>query len=141
MVFRASAICFVAFVAFGLVIAASRRFADGPDRRRLTNAFLFFVLFVSFASGLTQHDMWPFSSWKMMTGLAPPVTRVHPTLRIVGVDASGNEHDIDYRAWQPLSGPEPGLNLLAVGLLVEPSRMAGRAGARFVVDLVYGSQH
>ena len=102
----ASAICFVAFVGFGLVAAASGRFLAGWNRRRLINFFLFVALFISFTSGLLQHDMWPFSSWKMMTGLSPPATRALPTLDIMGVDASGNEYDIDYRAWKPLSPEE-----------------------------------
>jgi hypothetical protein len=41
-----------------------------------------------------------------MTGLVPPATRTLPTLNIVGVDASGNEYEIDYRAWKPLSPEE-----------------------------------
>jgi hypothetical protein len=102
----ASAICFVAFVGSGLLAAASGRLSARWDRRRLINFFLFVALFVSFTSGLTQHDMWPFSSWKMMTGLTPPATRTLPTLNIVGADASGNEYDIDYRAWKPLSPEE-----------------------------------
>jgi len=60
-------------------------------------------LVYQFASGLSQRDMWPFSSWAMMVGLTPPATRRLPTLRVVGVDANGNEHEIDYRAWSPLS--------------------------------------
>ena len=38
-----------------------------------------------------------------MMGLTPPAARSLPTLRIVGVDANGSEHEIDYRAWNPLS--------------------------------------
>jgi hypothetical protein len=102
----ASAICFVAFVGTGLGAAASDRLFAGWDRRRLINFFLFVALLVSFTSGLTQHDMWPFSSWKMMTGLTPPATRTLPTLNIVAVNARGNEYDIDYRAWKPLSPEE-----------------------------------
>ena len=33
----------------------------------------------------------------------PATTRDLPTPRIMGVDADGQEYDIDYRAWQPLS--------------------------------------
>jgi len=98
-----SAGCFLAFVASGLVVAAGQRWASEATRRSLTNLFIGIVLFVSFASGLSQRDMWPFSSWTMMVGLTPPAARSLPTLRIVGVDANGNEHEIDYRAWNPLS--------------------------------------
>lgn len=41
-----------------------------------------------------------------MTGLTPPATRALPTLSLVGVDARGNEYEIDYRAWKPLSPEE-----------------------------------
>jgi len=98
-----SAGCFLAFVASGLVVAAGQRWASEATRRSLTNLFIGIVLFVSFASGLSQRDMWPFSSWTMMVGLTPPAARSLPTLRIVGVDANGGEHEIDYRAWNPLS--------------------------------------
>jgi len=98
-----STFCFLAFVASGLAVAAGQRWASQPDRRTLTNVFIGIVLLFIFAAGLSQRDMWPFSSWTMMVGLTPPATRTLPTLRIVGVDANGNEHEIDYRAWSPLS--------------------------------------
>lgn len=91
-----SAICFVGFVALGLAVACNRS-------RSLTNLFIAYVVLVSFAAGLSQRDMWPFSSWTMFVGLTPPATRTIPTLRIAGLDGTGGEHDIDYRAWQPLS--------------------------------------
>jgi hypothetical protein len=94
---------FLAFVSSGLAAAAGQRWATERTGRSLTNLFIGIVLFLSFASGISQRDMWPFSSWTMMAGLTPPVTHALPTLRIVGVDANGNEHEIDYRAWNPLS--------------------------------------
>ncbi len=97
-----SAVCFLAFVACGLAVTAGQRWTSEATTRFLTNLFIGIVLFVSFASGLSQRDMWPFSSWTMMVGLTPPATRKLPTLRIVGV-ANGNEREIDYRAWNPLS--------------------------------------
>lgn len=102
----ASAISFAAFVGCGLVVEAGRRFPGRWDRRRSIHVFLFVALVVSFGAGLSQHDMWPFSSWNMMTGLTPPATRALPTLSLVGVDARGNEDEIDYRAWKPLSPEE-----------------------------------
>ena len=98
-----SAVCFLAFVATGLAVTAGQRWTSETTRRSLTNLFIGIILFISFASGLSQRDMWPFSSWAMMVGLTPPAARSLPTLRIVGVDANGNEHEIDYRAWNPLS--------------------------------------
>jgi hypothetical protein len=98
-----SAICFVTLLVTGIALAFSGNACSPAGRRGWTNAYLVFALLFSFAAGLGQRDMWPFSSWTMMVGLTPPATRTLPTLRIVGVDAGGNEYDIDYRAWQPLS--------------------------------------
>jgi hypothetical protein len=99
----ASTICFIAFVIFGLLVAVLGRFLSATALRRLTNAFLLLVLFISFGAGLTQHNLWPFSSWPV---LAYPVTtgdNYLPLPRIMGVDISGNEYDVDYRAWRPLA--------------------------------------
>jgi hypothetical protein len=98
-----STIAFVGFVMLGLLVTAGGRSRAEPAKRRLTNAFLIFALMVSFAAGLTQHNMWPFSSWPVLAMPMPAATRELPTPRIVGVDANGNEYDIDYRAWQPLA--------------------------------------
>lgn len=102
----ASAICFVAFVLSGLAVTASRRFRPEWNRHRAINAFLLVSMLVSFAAGLTQHNMWPFSSWPVLAMKFPASTRDLPTPRIVSTDAKGNEYDIDYRAWQPLSPEE-----------------------------------
>jgi hypothetical protein len=99
-----STVCFVAFVVCGLLVAAGGGLLlTEPARRQLTNAFLLLVLGVSFAAGLTQHNLWPFSSWPVLAYAVPTGGRYPPLPRIVGFDASGKEYDIDYRAWQPLS--------------------------------------
>jgi hypothetical protein len=78
------------------------RSLSAMPRRRLINVFLLVVLLISFGSGLTQHDLWPFSSWRVLA-FAWPADGNHPALpRIMGVDVNGNEYDIDYRAWRPL---------------------------------------
>jgi hypothetical protein len=99
----ASTIVFLGFVAFGLLISGVGWFLAEPAKRRLTNTFLMFVLLASFAAGLTQHNLWPFSSWPVLAMPMPASRRDLPTPRIMGVDASGKEYDIDYRAWLPLS--------------------------------------
>lgn len=91
------------FVAFGLLVAVWGRLLSTTARRRLTNVFLLFVLFISFGAGLTQHDLWPFSSWRMMAFAWPADGNHLPLPRIMGVDVNGNENDIDYRAWRPLA--------------------------------------
>ena len=99
----ASTICFVGFVVSGLLVVVGGRFLAAPAKRRLTNAFLLLVLIVSFTPGLTQHNMWPFSSWPVLAMPMPAAARDLPTPRIMGVDGRGHEYNIDYRAWQPLS--------------------------------------
>jgi hypothetical protein len=97
-----STFCFIAFVTFGLLVAVWGKFLSATARRRLTNVFLVVVLFISFASGLTQHNLWPFSSWPVLAYPGPANGNYSALPRIMGVDISGNEYDIDYRAWQPL---------------------------------------
>jgi len=97
-----STFCFIVFVTFGLLVAVLGGFLSATARRRLTNIFLLVVLFISFGAGLTQHNLWPFSSWPVLAYPAPTDANYPPLPRIMGVDVSGNEYDIDYRAWRPL---------------------------------------
>jgi hypothetical protein len=98
-----SAFCFVGFVTFGVLVAICGRFLSSTARRRLTNVFLLVVLIVSFGAGLTQHNLWPFSSWPVLAYPVSTGSNYRPLPRIMGVDISGNEYDIDYRAWRPLA--------------------------------------
>lgn len=99
----ASTFCFLMFVTLGLRVALSGGLCSLIARRRRTNVFLWAVLFISFAAGLTQHDLWPFSSWPVLA-FAVPTGESHPPLpRIMGVDSNSKEYDIDYRAWPPLA--------------------------------------
>jgi hypothetical protein len=99
-----SAVAFCGFLALVLNVAASRiRRTTDPNTRQATNVLLIYALAVSFAAGISQRDMWPFSSWKMMVGLTPPATPTLPSLRVVGVQPNGSERNIDFRAWKPLS--------------------------------------
>jgi len=94
----ASALCFAGFVALALSVLHAERVRPEARRRRLT-AFLTYSLVVSFGAGLTGHDAWPFSDWPLAAGR---VGHAVTTSRIVAVGASGAEHPVDARAWQPL---------------------------------------
>jgi hypothetical protein len=98
----AAGLCFVVFVGLGLAAIRSERRA-GRGRRSFVNAFLIYALAASFGAGLAQRDAWPFSAWPLVAGRLPP-TVTHP--RLVAVDGAGREHDVDYRAWQPLGVDE-----------------------------------
>lgn len=98
------AFCFAGFVLAGVVVFWSEKHSRSDcDRKAYVNTFLLYCLALSFGVGITQRESWPFSPWAMMAGIAGPNVPQNPApLRVVGVDALGVEHDIDYRAWQPL---------------------------------------
>jgi len=95
-------LCFVGFLLFALLVWLSERGVVGP-RRRFVSAFLAYAILASFGAGLSQKDAWPFAKWPMAGGRAEAEA---DTLRIVGVDANGAEHAVDYRAWQPMAYEE-----------------------------------
>jgi hypothetical protein len=97
-----SAFCFMGFLTFGLLVAVWGRFLSATAKRRLINVFLLLVLLISFGAGLTQHNLWPFSSWPVLAYPGPASGNYSALPRIMGVDIDGNEYDIDYRAWQPV---------------------------------------
>lgn len=72
-------------------------------RRKAVNLFIAYALAVSFGTGLTQRELWPFSSWPLVASLVPERV-THP--RTVALDAAGREHDIDWRAWSPFAFQE-----------------------------------
>jgi hypothetical protein len=88
---------FLGFVALGLVAAYSTR--GKGDERRFVNVLLVYTIVLGLGAGLTQREVWPFSTWPLVAALVPP-TVTHP--RIVAIDAEGQEYPIDYRAWAPL---------------------------------------
>jgi hypothetical protein len=92
----------VGFVLLGLwVVRAERR--RQANRPGLTNLLLLYAVAISFAPGLSQRDLWPFSAWTMMADVRSPILG---HARALGVDATGREHPIDYRVWQPLQWEE-----------------------------------
>jgi hypothetical protein len=92
-------LCFLGFLLAALLVWLSERGAVSP-RRRVVNAFLLYAIAASFGAGLSQKDAWPFAKWPMAGGRAEAEG---DTIRILAVDADGAEHDVDYRAWQPVA--------------------------------------
>ena len=97
-----AAACFLVFVA-GAAWSAATRGGDMRVRQRRASLFVAWVLLVSLLVGVFEKDLYPFTSWPLMSWLYP---RSYPLWRFVAVDAHGAEHDVDYRAWEPLSGDE-----------------------------------
>jgi hypothetical protein len=97
-------VCFAGFVIGALVLCARR--PPGLliwQRKTRVSLFLVYTLGASFGAGLAQHDIWPFVAWPLVAARLPAAVS-EP--RIVVIDVRGSEHDIDYRAWWPLSFDE-----------------------------------
>jgi hypothetical protein len=95
----AAALAFLGFVA----AAASVAWAPPERRRHRARAFLVYSVAASFGAGLTQRDAWPFAKWPMAGGRADADAQ---NTRLRAVDDRGAEHEVDYRAWQPLGADE-----------------------------------
>jgi len=96
-----AAACFVGFLMLGLL--AGHQGSDTVRRQRRISLFLAYSLLASFAVGLKQRDLYPFTSWPLVAARFTPTATAY---RVVGVSADGIEHPIDYRAWQPMSVDE-----------------------------------
>ena len=96
------AAAFLGFLAVALAVALAAR-APADVRRRRVRAFLLHAVLASFAAGLLQRDLWPFAKWPMAGGRADADAQ---NTRFMAVDEAGAEHDVDYRAWQPIGFDE-----------------------------------
>jgi len=108
-------LCFAAFLLGALALCATERRSTPLARRRRLSAFVLLFLAISFASGLSQRDLWPFAHWPIVSLVARPYIVIP---KLVGVDAEGVEHDLDFRALQPL-----GLDELSPWLLFDFTRL------------------
>ncbi len=94
----AGAAVFIVFVIGAFVAAYSGR-AGSPSRFRIS-LFLVYCLAISAAVGLTRRQLFPFHHWPLFEILLPDTVYFG---RLMAVDSAGAEHEIDYRAWQPLN--------------------------------------
>lgn len=92
----AGAIAFAVFLAMAAWVALARS-------RRAASGFVAFTIVASLFAALFQRDLWPFARWPMAGGLAEPWAS---TVRVRAVDAVGDEHDIDARAFEPIEADE-----------------------------------
>jgi hypothetical protein len=111
---------FAAFLLSALALRAAERRDAPAARKRHVSAFVLLFLGLGFTSGLSQRDLWPFAHWPIVSLVARPYIVIP---KLVGVDDSGGEHDLDFRALQPL-----GLDELSPWLLFDFTRLpeAGR---------------
>ena len=55
-------------------------------------------------AGVSQRDLWPLSSWSLMTRAPRRDMGVEPVyLRLLAVDGAGQEYPVDYRAVEPFA--------------------------------------
>jgi hypothetical protein len=100
MLNAAGALAFAGLLAAAALVARAR---EARARRAAISRFIACVLLAAAAAGLTQHDLWPFAKWPMAGGRADAEGA---NTRVRAVDDTGAEHDVDYRAWQPISFDE-----------------------------------
>lgn len=119
------------------------------------NLFIIYVLGLSVAIGFTQRDAWPFSTYRLANQTWKG-TSVRPYTKVsfYGVDARGNESEVDASAWSPLfpvvmqfyfrdvyptlsrAGKDNALRFLLS--LAESSRVALAAGRRYGNERLLG---
>jgi len=83
--------------------AASIRFARSEEqKRRRVTMLMLFVIAVQLAVGITQHDAWPFATYRWLYGRAVPDT-VDMRNTVVAVGRDGRESRLPDAAFAPLS--------------------------------------
>ena len=100
----------VAAAAYGGMVMAAAGVAilehSGRNRRlhSARNVFIAYVVGATLAAGVSQIDLWPLSSWSLMT--RAPTRQVganSSNLGLVALDGTAQEHPIDYRAVEPFA--------------------------------------
>jgi hypothetical protein len=92
---------FIVFVA-GAILAAHAVRGGGPSRFRIS-LFILYSLGISAAAGFTRRPLFPFHHWPLLAGVLQDT--VYFT-RLVAVDVAGREQEIDFRAWEPMTGED-----------------------------------
>jgi hypothetical protein len=92
---------FAGFLVMGLRVARS----EGPGRRRAINQFLAYVLCGHAAVAIAQRDLWPFSTYPMMSVVSTDRSALHTMVAARAVDRRGREWLVDDLAWSPLYPP------------------------------------
>jgi hypothetical protein len=90
---------FAGFLIAAIILLAEWPWSSRTSRRVRISLFILYTLGATGLAGFGQKDMYPFASWPLIAGTIPPFY-THP--RIMLVDDAGREHDVDYRAWEPL---------------------------------------
>jgi len=92
---------FSSFVLLGL--ATQYPPAAWRQRRRRVTCFILFFIIVSFEVGLSRREIWPFSTWAVVSGLSPK-TITNYDFEVTTAD--GRIVRVDPAVWQPASDNE-----------------------------------
>lgn len=90
-----------AFGVFVLLCALIATARDRNRRRRLIFLLIGFFVAIQLEMGLTQHDAWPFTPYRLMHGIADLSVECW-RVGFFGVDANGREWRVDIWAWRPM---------------------------------------
>jgi len=104
---RVHLVAAAAFAGMALGAAALSLLERRGTRRALRagrNLFVAYVAGASLVAGISQRDLWPVSSWSLMTGAPTREMGQDPAyLRLLAVDGDGQEYPVDYRAVEPFA--------------------------------------
>ena len=100
-------IVFIGIAACALRVGSTSR-ATPRHRRRARELWLIgAVLMATMFAGVSGVDLWPVSSWALMTGTPTRTVGDAPiVLQVIAVDAAGREYPVDYRAVEPFAFEE-----------------------------------
>ncbi len=130
-----AALLYAGFVVLGLLFAGAPGVRERERSRRRISVFIGFALLASFAPGLRQRSLWPFSTWHLIAMQMQPVL-TYP--RVIVVDSLGTEYDVDYRAFEPLVFMEIRHWLWSDMPRLPPDQQ--RVAARYLLDLANASR-
>ena len=91
-------LAFIGAVCLGAAVLAARTPAA---RRRRIDVWIVYLVAGHFLVGVTQKDMWPFSTYRLMRGVWD-AHALYSRIVVRGVDASGREWPTDPQSWAPL---------------------------------------
>lgn len=103
----------VAAVAYGVlvlltVVAGVAEGRGGPRPvKRVRHLIIAWLVGATLLAGVTQRNLWPLSSWALMTSV--PTRHMGedpPYQRLLAVDDAGHEYAVDYRALEPFAVEE-----------------------------------
>jgi hypothetical protein len=99
-----AAAAYAGMVLAAAVIAAVEYRGRHRALRGARHLLIVWVVGATLLAGVSQRDLWPLSSWSLMTHAPRRDMGVDPVyLRLLAVDGAGREYPVDYRAVEPFA--------------------------------------